>query len=338
MRPQATVLSTASLPRLPPGHELRHRRHMPRPNRAKELAASLDRMGAVGRGPDLLAKFGRASLDAAVAQSFVIRLAPGLYAHAARAPEFATRVNAADIWMPRGSAVSGLAALTMYELTHVAPSCITVVAPRHTHLVAPPWIRLVRTQVPLERQMSYNVRCVSREQALIHAWAEAGSDQRTSMVLEAMRRSRMTGSGVLGALELFPRVTARRQLEHLLAKAHAGIESYLEFQADKTVLTGERLKRLRRQFALTAMGNRYVLDAYDPITRTAIEFDGARYHSSAAARQRDSSRNADLATLGILTLRFTYDDVINRPAWCRERILRTLAARAGGGFTPLRGP
>jgi very-short-patch-repair endonuclease len=304
---------------------------MPRPNRARQLATSLDHLGALGRGPDLLAKFGRASLDTALAQGLVVRLTPGLFAHAARAQEFATRVNAADAWMPRGSAVSGLAALAMYELTLVPPSLITVAAPRHTHLLAPSWVRLVRTQMPLERQMRYGVRCVSREQALIHAWAESAPDQRVSTVLEAMRRSHLTGSSALGALELFPRVTARRQLEHLLAKAHAGIESYLELQADRTVLTGDRLKNLYRQFAITAMGKHYVVDAYDSLTRTAIEFDGARYHSSAAARQRDSRRDADLATLGILTLRFTYDDVINRPAWCRERILRTLAARAGGG-------
>ena len=45
---------------------------------------------------------------------------------------------------------------------------------------------------------------------------------------------------------------------------------------------------------------------------------------------RDNTRDAALATLDMLTLRIGYDDVMKRPAWCRDVIRRTIAARASG--------
>ena len=85
------------------------------------------------------------------------------------------------------------------------------------------------------------------------------------------------------------------------------------------------------------MGRRCVVDTFHRESRTVIEFDGSRVHGSVVAKKRDNARDAALSTLGLLTLRIGYDDVMTRPAWCREVIRRTLAARAVGPQVSLRG-
>jgi very-short-patch-repair endonuclease len=67
---------------------------------------------------------------------------------------------------------------------------------------------------------------------------------------------------------------------------------------------------------------------FDAATRTAVELDGAETHGMAVQRVRDARRDARLATVGILTLRFTYGDLASRASWCREIVRRTLATRS----------
>ncbi len=58
-----------------------------------------------------------------------------------------------------------------------------------------------------------------------------------------------------------------------------------------------------------------------------VELDGERYHGPRKAQQLDRTRDTDLAAAGYLTVRFGWDDVVYRPAWCRERLLAVVAAR-----------
>ena len=75
-------------------------------------------------------------------------------------------------------------------------------------------------------------------------------------------------------------------------------------------------------------GELFRLDMYDSVTRTCIEADGKRYHSTPEQHQRDARRDAILATRGILTVRLTYDDICDRPEWCRMIVRQVLAARS----------
>jgi very-short-patch-repair endonuclease len=64
-----------------------------------------------------------------------------------------------------------------------------------------------------------------------------------------------------------------------------------------------------------------------------VELDGDRYHSTRQARDNDRERQTDLAAAGFMVIRFGWRDVADRPAWCRERLLRSVnarLARAGG--------
>lgn len=68
------------------------------------------------------------------------------------------------------------------------------------------------------------------------------------------------------------------------------------------------------------------IDAAYPDLLLGIEVDGFAHHSSPAAFQRDRTRQNRLVALGWTVLRFTWDDVVNRPAEV-ARIIRDAITR-----------
>jgi very-short-patch-repair endonuclease len=62
------------------------------------------------------------------------------------------------------------------------------------------------------------------------------------------------------------------------------------------------------------------VDAAWPAARLVVELDGWAYHRTRQAFQRDRTRSNDLQAGGWTVLRFTHDDVVNRPAETAERI------------------
>ena len=63
-----------------------------------------------------------------------------------------------------------------------------------------------------------------------------------------------------------------------------------------------------------------------PDRRLAIEVDGYEHHASLDAFQRDRARQNDLVAAGWTVLRFTWDDVHQRPERVAAAILRLLGA------------
>jgi very-short-patch-repair endonuclease len=72
------------------------------------------------------------------------------------------------------------------------------------------------------------------------------------------------------------------------------------------------------------------VDLAEPVQMIALEADGARWHSTRRAHQRDIERQEMLEALGWIVERFTWDDVIHHPervaARVRELLCRFAAA------------
>lgn len=68
------------------------------------------------------------------------------------------------------------------------------------------------------------------------------------------------------------------------------------------------------------------VDACYPELKLAIEVDGFEHHSTPKAFQHDRTRQNELVALGWTVLRFTWHDVVNRPAHV-ARMIRTANAR-----------
>ena len=268
-------------------------------------------------------------LESAVARGELTRVLPGQYANAVHSESWTVRSLATCLWMPPGSALTGRAALYAVGLVADVPEVIDVVVPRGRHRRGPVWIRVVSQTHPIEAQVTRDGLTVAQSDlAVIHAFVREPEYSRASLVYSACGGGRIDPGQVRELLERLPRVARRRELQRLLDHAADGVESFLEQRGATTVLTGAAFSGLIRQHNLVVQREKFRIDAYDPVTRTAFEFDSERWHGQPEQRARDLRRDALLAGIGILTTRFGYWDVMERPHWCRQVALRVLSQRA----------
>jgi hypothetical protein len=73
---------------------------------------------------------------------------------------------------------------------------------------------------------------------------------------------------------------------------------------------------------------RITVDVYFPAERVVVELDGARYHRTRRAFERDRERDAALAAQGILSVRLTWRRLAHEGPAAMDELQRTLAARA----------
>lgn len=71
---------------------------------------------------------------------------------------------------------------------------------------------------------------------------------------------------------------------------------------------------------------RYEVDAVWLEERVVVELDGRRFHSDAMALIADSEKTRSLRLMGYLVLRFTWNDVVERPVWVLKRIREALGS------------
>jgi len=80
-------------------------------------------------------------------------------------------------------------------------------------------------------------------------------------------------------------------------------------------------------------GRHVDLDAAYVAAKVGVELDGAAFHGSPQDRERDTRRDAALATLGWVVLRFSYRRLTHDPAGCRaeiETVVRQRMSRGAG--------
>ena len=278
---------------------------------------------------ELLASVSVWSIERAVTAGSWSRILPQIYAPTEAAESFAVRAHAATLWSA-DARVAGRAALFAWGLIDRPPRTIEVAVPQDFRRRAPDWLRLRRrTRYPEAIELGL-LRVVGPVDALLHGFGE-GSRRVDEAVYRAVRSGIADAGDVRDAVALAPRVRKRRALIGVLEAAQRGAESYLEALAMADIFRTKEFAGLVFQHDVVVEGALYRLDAFDPVTRTAIECDGGRFHASAAARRRDCRRDAELAAIGIQTVRLTYRDVVDDPAWCRRAVLATMTARASRG-------
>jgi len=113
----------------------------------------------------------------------------------------------------------------------------------------------------------------------------------------------------------------------LLDDLAGGIDSFLELHATREVFTGPGFPALERHVKVRTSSRVYEADFYHRGARVDIETDGKKFHSDDEARRRDIERDVSLAAAGTLTLRFTFEDIMRRPQWCRAQAIAAINAR-----------
>lgn len=275
---------------------------------------------------ELLSRWPRSALDRLLAEGRVVRLLPDAYCGGAHSGDAVTRGEAINLWLPRGL-VTGELAISLYCPSWPAPARADVTVTHGTRMREPSWLRVRQDLRQGASATPGGVASVVPARAVLDAWRFAPPTTRRDLLYRALWARVCTWQALAAESARAPRVAGRRELERLLSWFAAGATSPLEVRARRDVFVGARFAELKWQAEVIVGGRRMVADALHRAARVVIEFDGARYHSEAAALAGDRRRDVDLAAAGYVTVRFGWDDVVRQPAWCRERVLAVLNDR-----------
>jgi hypothetical protein len=168
------------------------------------------------------------------------------------------------------------------------------------------------------------------EETVLDLAGAAGTlDSAVGWVTRGLGR-RLTTAGKLGdAMRLRARMRWRAELAELLTPEFAGVHSPLEYRYHRDVERPHGLPAGTRQARFQA-GSRsgYRDRSYDAYL-TVVELDGSLAHT-ADQRWRDIRRDNAAAAGGLITLRYGWLDVTERPCLVAAEVAAALAAR---GFT-----
>ena len=118
-----------------------------------------------------------------------------------------------------------------------------------------------------------------------------------------------------------------KQLARLLRECRPGIEAESERRLQR-LLERAGIRGWVANHPVAVGGHRFRLDVAFPELRLDVEVDGWAYHRTREQRQADAERDNLLTLAGWRVLRFTWEDVVDRPAYVRGVIGSVLAGRA----------
>ena len=211
--------------------------------------------------------------------------------------------------------------------------CVTVPGDRRVRTSR--WLRVHRTRTPLTVVHARALPATTIARSLVDTWGDAhraralrGYDGvARAAVLRATRERRVSVSAVQAELRLRPQLAGRGALVELLDNVTGGSQSELEIFAVRHVLVIPGLPPARQQYRVDLGDGPVFLDAAWPEVKLAVELDGAAFHGSQEARERDLRRDAALAALGWIVLRFSYRRLTRDPAACRAQIAAAYRGR-----------
>lgn len=292
------------------------------------LARDLQRGKTAATRADLIETYGRRAFCGARSAGLVVEALPHIYVSHRNIELMTTRITAASRWIVGRGVLSGVASCVVHGLKAYSSEAITVLSDGTKLRAAPDWLRLRRLSFEVPSLIHSGHPVATLPHALVQAWWDEGPDIGKGLIIEATRKRPHVTRQVRDASTNYSRLPQRKQLLAFLGALGGGIESYLEHLADTTILNVPDLRGLRKQVRVSAGNRQFRVDAFDDKNKIAIEFDGAEFHSNDSARRRDLERDAILSSLGIITLRFTYEDVTQRPHWCRQVIRSTITNRS----------
>jgi hypothetical protein len=153
---------------------------------------------------------------------------------------------------------------------------------------------------------------------------------------DALRRGLVSLSQMAWALETFggrghPGTARLRILlteRGAIGSRYVPPESDLEEYLYKLVATAADLPEPVRQYRIWDGTQWRRFDLAWPEYRLAVEVDGWETHGTREAFQNDRTRDANMLAIRWRTLRFTWHDVVDRPAWVLGIIRGTLLQNA----------
>jgi very-short-patch-repair endonuclease len=278
---------------------------------------------------ELISMSSASSVRTALRTGDLVRLLPDAYVAGEHRASWAARADAALAWAGRGAMLAGRSALFAHTLLESTPDNVEIVVPQGRHLHCPEWLVARQASYDITADRTGGLPVAPVAFAIAQAYGDLTASEQSQVVFGAVARRLTSAAQLRHALATMPRVRRRRALTRRIEAAERGAESWLEERSLRSVFTSQDFDCFIRQHRIDREGRRYRLDMYDPFTRTAVELDSKAWHSSEEQRLRDIRRDADLAAIGVLTVRLSSPDLTDRPEWCRQIVREVLSSRRG---------
>lgn len=246
------------------------------------------------------------------------RMAPGIYC--VREPDWESWCWAGVLHCADGGVVGGLAAAHLHGLTSGQPERITVWNPGQRRI---PPIGDERVGVTFRRAVRTGRGAPPRtgvEDTVMDLAAEGTEDEVVAVLTRALAQKVTSGPRMARALGGRLRVPFRRLILEVCDHGATGVESVLEWRFLQLVIKAHGLPEPERQVSLSP-GTR--ADGLWTDAGVVLELDGRMGHEGAF---RDMARDNRMTARGLVTLRYGWHDVINRPcevAWQVHQVLRS---------------
>ncbi len=217
-------------------------------------------------------------------------------------------------------------------LTTKRSALIHVTVPRNKHVDPIPGVRVHRSERLAEARHPSRMppRTRIEETVLDLAQTAKSIDDAFGWLCQACGSRLTTPELLLTALAKRPKVRRRGILLGALDDIGDGAHSVLEIHYVGDIERPHRLPRARRQARVTRKSGRIYLDNLVDRYRTCIELDGKAAHP-VAERWRDIARDNASAADGIITLRYGWPDVTERPCQTAAQIAAVLRRRGWTG-------
>ena len=308
------------------------------------LVAFAEKNGGVVTRSRALTLARRHVIDDAVAAGAFVRMFPSTYVLADRAGERRVQQHAALAFVP-GSSLSHLDGLDRWDLLPAAPfrleplslddlgagEPIRLTSPASQSEVDAAGLRVTRRtwfsgEPPLVRVRD-RTRVVALEQAVVESWPLLPPLHRRAPLIVALRERRTTAARLRRTLDLQPKTSGARDIRQMIELVAAGCHSELELWGHRHVFADRRLPRSRRQVPVELPSGRVYLDRYYDEEMVDVELDGAAYHGTPGQRERDLRRDAALARMGILVVRYSHLRLHRDPQLVISEVAQILRTR-----------
>ncbi|MCG5455509.1 DUF559 domain-containing protein [Micromonospora sp. PSH03] len=227
-----------------------------------------------------------------------------------------SRLTALDVWGLRRQPPEEAVYLDVPQGSGLRDRPHLLVRRRSGFVVAPPQV-VTRGGLPVTRL----------DRTLVDCWPMLPPIDRSSLLIRAVNDRMTTPQRLAATSAQVPRMPDRAALSGLLDRLAAGCRSPLEIWGHDHVFTGPGMPTFTRQARVRVGARTIYLDLFAEAERVNIELDGATSHGDPAEREIDLRRDALLATIGILVVRFTHRRLTTDPVQVRHETLAILANR-----------
>lgn len=283
------------------------------------------------RTTELAGRVDKHTITAWVRKRRLLRPYPGVLVHPDQWEEWPTRALAAVL--ATDGALSHTSALAVWRvLPKQGPIHVSIPVGRRA--IRAPGLTVHRGRPSaVDRLGPFPVTPLPR--SLVDTWGSAhrsratprDSERARASVIDTTRDRRLKAGELRIELDLRPNLCGRRGLVELLDLIDEGCQSELEVWGVRHVLRAPGMPNFVQQHPVQLPWTTVHLDAALPELKIAVELDGAAFHGSQEARERDIRRDAALAARGWVVLRFSYRRLTTDPEGCRRDVVEVCRAR-----------